>query len=112
METCENCGSIIGKLETPYVHGDHVVCRECKDRLAQPVTQHAAPPPLPDATGAPLRPAPSSDVQVWKNLKWLGLGMFAVGAVMELNGARACGYFGLIGLVLWLIAGVVSLSKK
>jgi hypothetical protein len=38
--------------------------------------------------------------------------MFAAGAILEFNGAPACGYFGLIGLILWIIAGVVSLSKR
>jgi hypothetical protein len=38
--------------------------------------------------------------------------MFAVGAVLEFGGAPACGYFGLLGLVLWLVAGVVAVSVK
>jgi hypothetical protein len=32
-EVCENCGKPIGKLETPRVHDDHVVCPECWRRL-------------------------------------------------------------------------------
>jgi predicted RNA-binding Zn-ribbon protein involved in translation (DUF1610 family) len=34
METCENCGRQIGKLETPRVHENHVLCAECWTRLA------------------------------------------------------------------------------
>ena len=30
---CENCGRVIGSLETPHIHQGHVVCRECKERL-------------------------------------------------------------------------------
>ena len=33
METCENCHRQIGDLETPCVLNDHVVCRECWERL-------------------------------------------------------------------------------
>jgi predicted amidophosphoribosyltransferase len=30
---CENCGRSIGKLETPYIRDDHVVCAECFRQL-------------------------------------------------------------------------------
>lgn len=33
-ETCENCGKQIGKLETPRVHGEHVVCVKCWEELS------------------------------------------------------------------------------
>jgi hypothetical protein len=39
-ETCENCGSTIGALETAYVLKNHVVCRACFSRLS---TQADAP---------------------------------------------------------------------
>ena len=31
--TCANCGRAIGKLETPRVWQNHVVCAECEKRL-------------------------------------------------------------------------------
>lgn len=34
-ETCENCGRVIGKLETPRAFDGHVVCAECHARLAK-----------------------------------------------------------------------------
>jgi hypothetical protein len=34
-DVCENCGCNIGNLETPYVHGDHVVCKACYEKLTQ-----------------------------------------------------------------------------
>lgn len=37
METCENCSTTIGALETPYIFNDHVVCQSCYTRLTQPV---------------------------------------------------------------------------
>ena len=33
MEKCENCGRVIGKLETPNLHQGAVVCGECDRRL-------------------------------------------------------------------------------
>jgi len=38
METCENCGATIGKLETPNVWQSHIVCAQCYAKLAAPVT--------------------------------------------------------------------------
>ena len=35
METCENCHRQIGDLETPCVLNDHVVCRECHEKLSR-----------------------------------------------------------------------------
>jgi hypothetical protein len=29
LDTCENCGRVIGKLETPVVWKDHIVCAAC-----------------------------------------------------------------------------------
>jgi hypothetical protein len=42
MEKCENCGRVIGNLETPLLHQEHVVCAQCWDRL-QPVKTASAP---------------------------------------------------------------------
>jgi hypothetical protein len=39
---CENCGRMIGKLETPQLHDNHVVCEQCRARLSTAVR----PPPL------------------------------------------------------------------
>jgi hypothetical protein len=52
MERCENCGSVIGKLETPHVWRNSIVCRTCAARL------HSAParPVLPLKTGSPVWP--------------------------------------------------------
>jgi len=43
MESCANCGRAIGKLETPYLHTDHIVCAECKARLTSDATSIAVP---------------------------------------------------------------------
>ena len=141
METCENCNRLIGNLETPYLHDGHVVCADCKQRLsigvAPPLHQPTVTPPpampqhaspldaLAQAANGPRRvhgyyppahpygpAAASSTRRVWKNVSLLGLALFAVGAVLEFSGAPACGWIGVFGLLLWLVAGVVALSMK
>lgn len=42
-DICENCGRKIGKLETPYLHREHVVCHECNERLNPSPLAYAAP---------------------------------------------------------------------
>jgi hypothetical protein len=34
MDACENCGKTIGKLETPYLFDEHVVCEGCERKLS------------------------------------------------------------------------------
>ena len=52
-ETCENCGRVIGRLETPMVWQEKVVCSDCFGRLSGMRTI----PPIPDAgvNAAPRR---------------------------------------------------------
>ncbi len=71
-ETCENCGRVIGRLETPHVHGDHVVCAECLARLTPP----SRPPPAPIPAIARPTPAPSGSVPHARpdHTKWLWIG--------------------------------------
>lgn len=38
LDTCANCGHTIGKLETPHVWKEQVVCGECIKRLASPAS--------------------------------------------------------------------------
>ena len=42
---CQNCGRVIGKLETPYVFEDHVVCGDCLPKLKPNVIPYGAPAP-------------------------------------------------------------------
>lgn len=47
-ETCENCGRMIGSLETAHVHAGHVVCALCAAKLAPvPIAPIAYAPPEP-----------------------------------------------------------------
>ena len=48
LETCDNCGRTIGKLETPFLYQNHVVCAQCNEQLSsmrsQQTTIRVAPP--------------------------------------------------------------------
>jgi hypothetical protein len=35
QEKCENCGRIIGKLETPALWKNHIVCDDCYEKLSK-----------------------------------------------------------------------------
>jgi tetratricopeptide (TPR) repeat protein len=55
-EHCENCGRVIGRLETPYVWRKHTVCAACHAHLTAPAAAAAVNPrPI---GGAPPLPAP------------------------------------------------------
>jgi predicted RNA-binding Zn-ribbon protein involved in translation (DUF1610 family) len=53
LPTCENCGRLIGRLETAHLHGEHVVCAECRRRLASPFVEETVQSNLDEATPAP-----------------------------------------------------------
>lgn len=59
METCENCGRSIGRLETPHVIEDSVVCAQChaQVRASRAPAKPTAPPPA--AVIVEDRPLPS-----------------------------------------------------
>lgn len=40
-EKCENCGREIGRLETPYVFSEHIVCFDCDQRLRRQAVGNA-----------------------------------------------------------------------
>lgn len=33
IESCENCGRVIGELEQACVYDDHIVCKQCREKL-------------------------------------------------------------------------------
>ena len=57
METCANCGSAIGKLETPFVWSGQTVCSACFAKLKQAAVVGGA--MIPYATPARRHPIPS-----------------------------------------------------
>jgi|GEM_PF-5113869 len=46
MEDCENCGTRIGKLETPHLWQERVVCAECHKKLTVASARSMASPPI------------------------------------------------------------------
>jgi len=54
METCENCGAAIGKLETPRVVDDHVVCAVCEGKLRGKASWRSKLPPVLSIAGVLL----------------------------------------------------------
>jgi general secretion pathway protein G len=43
IETCENCKRIIGELEQAYTWQNHILCKECYDRLSNPAVAQPTP---------------------------------------------------------------------
>lgn len=39
-DACANCGRPIGKLETPHIYNDNIVCAECAARLGVQSLKH------------------------------------------------------------------------
>lgn len=120
METCAKCERDIGNLETIFVWKDQMVCSECVDRLGlrKPENAPAMPKkpdqPALDALSARVKhhqpmmsnqSQPSSDASMWAALRWLGFGMLVVGWIIH-------PLLSFVGLILWLSAGVVWMTKK
>lgn len=59
VESCENCGATIGKLETPKVWQHHILCATCYVRLATPGTYQSRP-----LASGPT-PVPWSRTRLW-----------------------------------------------
>ena len=55
-EKCDNCGATIGRLETPMIWDEHVVCAACYKKLGEAARAAGAPHAPPSA------PAPSAAV--------------------------------------------------
>lgn len=95
-ETCDNCGRVIGKLETPYVHGEHVVCADCYQRLhPQPQAVAYATPPqyAPQHAAAPHPPVQTIEAtaKLWKAVQAIGVLDILVGVVMLIIGIQTQG---------------------
>ncbi|MCL2647723.1 MAG: hypothetical protein FWD61_12055 [Phycisphaerales bacterium] len=71
IEKCSNCDRVIGKLETPHLWNDNVVCSECLERLKSSAKSTSVPvlktSPVMTATAARPIPqkAPSSTRPRW-----------------------------------------------
>lgn len=85
VETCQNCGTVIGKLEIPRVYRDQVVCEQCWLRLAVPVPAVPLPvfPPTPTLPASPCKPPPTFA----ETLDALGKSVTSCGCVLFIIGA-------------------------
>jgi hypothetical protein len=82
-ETSANCGASIGKLETPHLWSEQIVCAACYKKLAGELTTRA------DTIDYGRHPAAKGDVQLieqtgkrWKFHQLLAGGLASVGLVM------------------------------
>ena len=124
-ETCENCGRVIGKLETPMVWHEKVVCTDCFGRLSGMRTI----PPMPDAginATLPLHaPAGRSPLRLVFLFLFVVLGTVTLGLFLSLpsvhffgtsvppSGVEGTAQFTQAGNVLGAIKGeVISLYPR
>jgi hypothetical protein len=62
-ETCENCGLVIGNLETPRIFDGYVVCVICDDKLRHPADRSGVmSPPTPSYSPMPFVARPPTNV--------------------------------------------------
>ena len=99
MDNCENCGATIGKLETPNVWQDHVVCVQCYAKMAVA----AAPVQLIEQTS-----------KKWKKCLAIGAVGVLLGVIFILVGESnatgpGIGVFGVFGWLLFFAGSVLSL---
>jgi hypothetical protein len=92
-EQCENCGRLIGALETPHIYEDHVVCRQCKDKLSVPrppalpsiarptEIRRASPPPPAYLETGHVPYAPSVNVHLPKRASSFGITSLILGII-------------------------------
>jgi len=90
VETCENCGRAIGKLETPHVFRNNITCPECWAKL-----QPAAPPasgqsfPINIQVVAGGVQTIQKTAKKWKALRLIALLAFIFGVTFAMAGSAA-----------------------
>lgn len=95
-EVCANCGRMIGKLETPYVWREKVVCEPCHKVLAS-------------GQSSPM--IPSSDSATPAHNPDSGSGLATAAIVMGIIGLLVCPC-ALLALIFGGVAAHVAGSKK
>lgn len=92
LETCANCGAMIGPLETPHVWREQVVCAACHARLAPTTLSYSRKPPaLPKGYKPPDGPliiCPNSNCcyrgpsrRISRGSMWITLLLLCIGIV-------------------------------
>lgn len=110
LEECGNCGRLIGRLETPCVFEDEVVCSECFARLS-PAIECAAPFPRGSMSPSALSAADHATVHgrmpapipVVRSCPLCGSTERAV------KKSKGSGLLLIILLLLWILPGLIYL---
>ena len=76
VKRCANCEGPIGHLEAEHRWNDHVVCRQCYERLSRPVPNSATATPSGAPGPRPRRP----------KVFWLAIALFVAGTVFLVLG--------------------------
>lgn len=124
LERCGNCDGVIGKMETPHIFDDTIVCKACYSKLWQNHDQLGfSPSPVQPQLTRPQYasvPRPAQVMQrvqvieqtskVWKAQQIFAFltamaGMFfvVVGALGQSQAAVAIGWLGFLGGLCWMI---------
>jgi hypothetical protein len=77
MDACENCGRTIGKLETPHVFENHVVCGDCLGKLTPRTLEYSIGSRPSSATVQTIE----ATSKRWKLFQVLGVVGIVIGAV-------------------------------
>ena len=88
METCENCGRTIGKLETPHRYENHVVCPKCDQLLQGQKTSKSEPTPAPYTQREGEHVQVRKKKQIFAAMSCLGTVLLLMGLVMEWQAAE------------------------
>jgi hypothetical protein len=114
-ERCENCGREIGKLETPMLWNDRIVCVKCRIALAEAYVASQAH-PLQYA-----QPAPEHSVQTiektgkkWKRQMLFAAGLCIIGIFVSCAGVNGgprgnpLGQVGVLMIIVGFFWGIVA----
>ncbi len=109
-EICGNCGRSIGRLETPRIHGEHVVCAECYVRLVPQAQVVAyATPVQPTGVMNPRVQTVEATGKLWKACQALGVLAIIVGVVVLIAGAQTKDNEGMVAIgALLFILGFIG----
>ncbi len=138
MERCANCEATIGKLETPHIWNDEVVCSACHHRLSRNQSLATTSPPSFPVTRVPPEPiiphspphvvyvqeqhqpvAPSVQTiertgKTWKGLSCLGALTLLGGVVIAIAGGGSGGQsaFIAIGVLMGIIGFGIAVVAR
>jgi len=114
---CENCGRSIGRLESPHIYENHVVCPECEARLKLATGQAPLAVDYSGAAHTELQPVVIEKThKAWKAMQAIGFSLFVVGIVLACIGGNTFNaplsllgvFVGMGGLLAYLIGRAMA----